>query len=123
MVKQGVKAAGAFAAAMMFVCGGCAVNPLTSQSSAKHSTVAERDILADAALAVESSPWPRPESVSLVSRLTGAASDDRVSRSDAVAQYVSALQPAGDRFSKLAADARANLNAADQLLRLSLIHI
>jgi hypothetical protein len=102
---------------MMFVCGGCAVNPLASQSRAKHSAVAERDVLANAALAVETSPWPRPESVSLVSRLTGAAQEDRVSRSDAVAQYVNALQPAGDRFSKLAADARANLQAADHLLR------
>lgn len=121
MVKQGVKAAGAIAAAIMFVSGGCAVNPATSQSSAnqasaKHGAIAERDVLANAAKAVESSPWPQPESVSLVSRLTGAAPADRVSRNDAVAHYVNALHPAGTRFASLAADAKENLNAADRLL-------
>ncbi len=117
MVKQGVKAAGAVAAAIMFVCSGCAVNPMASQSSAKQGHVAERDMLTDAAQAVESSPWPRPESVSLVSRLTGATNDDRISRGDAVAQYVAELQPAGNRFAALTVHARSNLNAADRLLR------
>ena len=120
-MKRGVGAAGAFAAAIMLLSGGCAVNPQTAQSygkrtDAKHAHT-ERDVLADAALAVETSPWPKPEPVSIFSRMTGASDDDRVTRSDAVAVYVNALQPAGARFSQLAIDARANLGAADRLLR------
>jgi len=83
----------------------------------KRDVATERDVLADAALAVETAPWPKPEQVSLVSRLTGAADDDRVTREDAVDTYLNALQPKGARFRTLAIDARANLAAADRLAR------
>jgi hypothetical protein len=78
---------------------------------------AEHDQLANAALAVETTPWPRPEAVSFVSRITGADDSERVTRSEATEIYVDALKPAGDRFSQLSLDARSNLLAAENLLR------
>ncbi|MEZ5892382.1 MAG: hypothetical protein R3C58_04460 [Parvularculaceae bacterium] len=81
----------------------------------KREGASERDMLADAALAVETAPWPKPQTISLVSRITGAEGDDRVTRSDAVEIYVGALRPAGARFEQLSLDARANINAAARL--------
>lgn len=117
---RGVQAAkpftGAFAAVVFIFISGCAVNPLSSASTADGDIVTERDMLAEAARAVETAPWPKPQSVSFVSRLTGAAEDDRVTKSDAAEIYAVALQPAGDRFAGLEADAMTNLAAADRLV-------
>lgn len=112
---------GAFAATVIAVAftGGCAVNPISSHSSVKHQTVAERDLLADAAEAVADAPWPKPEPVSFVSRITAGAIDDGFTKTDAAEVYASKLQPAGARFSVLEADAGANLKAADQLLNIA----
>ncbi len=96
---------------------GCAVNPLSSQSSVSQETVTERDLLAEAARQVESAPWPKPEPVSFVSRITvGALDDDAFSKADAAETYAAALQPVGARFLQLEADAGANLKAAQRLL-------
>ncbi|PQA88378.1 hypothetical protein [Hyphococcus luteus] len=116
MLKRGSGLVGGFAAFVLLLSGGCAVNPLTSQSDARREVVAEREVLADAVKAVETAPWPRVEEVSFISRITGAASDDRMTRSKAVDVYLEALQPEGARFFMLAGDANANLAAADRLL-------
>lgn len=96
--------------------GGCAVNPVSSQSSVKYQPAAERDVLADAARDVADAPWPKPEPVSFVSRMTVGAIDDGFSRNDAAEMYASTLQPAGERFSRLESDAKSNLEAAERLL-------
>jgi len=116
-LKRGTGLVGAFAAALsfLFMAGGCAVNPLSSSADVKRMSAPERDMLADAAFAVETAPWPQPEQASIFSFITGGASGEQVSRSDAVEIYVDALQPAGARFSRLEVDARANLGAADRL--------
>ncbi len=103
----------------MALSSGCAVNPLASQSSdIKRGLAAEHAQLADAARAVETAPWPRPEQVSLVSRITGAdEAGDRITRGDAVGVYVDELKASGEGFSKLTLDARSNLSAAENLLR------
>ena len=94
---------------------GCAVLPSKSSSTSHlKAPVAERDMLADAARAVEAAPWPKPERVSLFARVNGGGKAS-VSRSDAIAAYVGDLQPAGARFARLEADARANLAAAERL--------
>ena len=100
-------------ASLVIVLGGCAVMPL--QSNKKYVATPERDLLADAALAVETTPWPKPQSSSLVSMLTGGSEEPRLSRSDAIAIYLNDLQPVGARFGQLSIDARANLHAADRL--------
>lgn len=76
-------------------------------------------MLADAALAVETAPWPKQASLSFVSRIAGAADDTRLTRSEAIAIYVEDLQPHGARFRQLVVDARANLHAADRLNRVA----
>lgn len=100
--------------------GGCAVSPVLSQKDSNTQIVAERDLLVEAAHEVETAPWPKPETVSLVARVTGAADEDRVTRSDAIESYIGGLQPAGRRFERLASDARINLGAADRLSRIAL---
>ncbi len=115
-MKRGSGLFGGFAAFVLLFSGGCAVNPLTSQSDARRETVAQRDLLADAVRDVETAPWPRVEDVSFFSRITGAGDDDHMSRSKAVDIYIDDLQPQGARFYKLASDASANLAAADRLL-------
>ena len=117
MFKPRSVVAGAFAATVLLLSGGCAVNPTTSHADMKRVGTAERDMLADAALAVETAPWPKPQQVSFVSRISGASDEDRITRSDAVAIYLNELQPAGNRFTQLAIDARANLVAAERLSR------
>ena len=109
---------GVFAAAVavMALTGGCAVNPISSQLNAKHETTAQRDLLAEAAREVEKAPWPKPEPVSFVSRMTVGAIDSGFSKADAAETYAAALQPEGARFSLLEADAEANLAAANRLL-------
>ncbi len=73
-------------------------------------------MLADAARAVETAPWPQVEEVSFVSRLTGAAPDDRMTRGKAISLYLDELRPQGARFHQLADDAQNNLAAAERLL-------
>lgn len=111
---------GGIAAFLLFtLAGGCAVNPIISQHGSDTQSVAERDLLVDAARDVETAPWPKPEPVSFVARIAGADDKDRVTRSEAVEIYVSALQPAGRRFERLSSDARRNLGAADRLSRIA----
>jgi len=111
----GVKRIGCGIAAILGVlCSGCAVIPMNSHSDVKAAHNAERHNLAAAANAVEATPWPKPENVSFVTRITGGGGD-RVTRSEAVDIYVDSLQPAGARFQKLASDAWQNLAAADRL--------
>ncbi|WDI32047.1 hypothetical protein PUV54_02435 [Hyphococcus flavus] len=104
---------------IVLLTGGCAVGPVLSQNQENQKVVAERDLLNDAAREVERAPWPKPQSVSFVARLSGAADENRISRSDAVDAYVNRLQPAGLRFHQLAQDARANLSAASRLSRIA----
>lgn len=115
LVYRNCRAVGVFTAAVLFFSGGCAVNPLASHSDITHSTRAEHDVLAKAAKAVETAPWPKPENVSFVARITGGDKEDRITRSDAIAIYLDSLTPAGDRFLRLADDAANNLVAADAL--------
>jgi hypothetical protein len=111
----GVKRIGCGIAALLGIfCSGCAVIPTNSHSELNAAYNAERESLAAAAQAVEATPWPKPENVSFVARITGGGGD-RVTRTEAVETYVASLQPAGARFQKLATDARTNLLAADRL--------
>lgn len=114
-LRANMRTCGWLLALAPFTLAGCAVSPGTSQAVMKREVASERNQLADAALAVETAPWPKPEAVSIVSRITGGESDDRVTRSDAVDAYLDALQPQGERFRTLALDARANLAAANRL--------
>ncbi|WP_411816716.1 hypothetical protein [Hyphococcus sp. DH-69] len=113
MLKLSSGVVGGFAAALMALISGCAVNPIASH--ADHKSISERDLLADAAREVEFAPWPKPQSVSFVSRITGADDEDRITRSEAIEIYLEGLEPAGQRFTKLAQDAHSNLIAADRL--------
>ena len=115
-MKRGLRPYGGFAALFLLSAGGCAVNPLASLSDSRPDIVVERDILADAAEAVETAPWPQVHDVSFVSRITGADEGERMTRSMAIDLYLEELQPDGARFTQLASDARANLAAADRLL-------
>lgn len=99
---------------------GCAIGPASSQVDYANGALAERDLLSDAAAAVETAPWPKPQSISMFSRIAGAVKDDdadapRISRSDAVEIYIADLAPSGAKFSTLANDATANLGAAKRL--------
>ena len=113
-MKRGQWVGCGFAALVILMAGGCVVGPADSRSHFK-APVAERDMLADAAMAVETVPWPKPQPISFISRMTGAGGDDRVSREDAVDVYLQALQASGAGFTRLEADARAKLAAATRL--------
>lgn len=115
MSVRGKGLIGGFAALVLCFSSGCALNPLGGDQ-AQRETVAERDVLAEAVKAVEHAPWPRIEDVSFLSRITGAESDDRMTRNKAVDLYLDGLTPLGERFYRLESDAYANLAAADRLL-------
>lgn len=104
----------AAAAALAFLLGGCAIGPSKTTTNLNAPAAIERDLLIEAAGAVDYAPWPKPEPVSIVSRITGGGGD-RVTRSDAVEAYIAGLAPAGAKFSSLASDADANLDAAARL--------
>lgn len=109
-----VSKAGGFAVlAMCF--SGCAVMPGQSSRNFETTVIAERDLLAEAVIAVDATPWPKPESISLLARVTGGGSDDKISKSDAVDQYVDALSREPAPFAQLASDAQSNLSAAKNL--------
>ena len=100
---------------------GCAGIPVITKSDYQHEPAHQRDVLANAAHDVKSTPWPTPRKRSMVSRIAGGTSDDnRPSRSDAIEIYVDSLQPYGARFSHLVTDARRNLDAADEFNRTAL---
>jgi len=104
----------AVAAFFLIFSGGCAVLPAKSQADLRpDGVVAERDHLAQAVAAVEATPWPKPEPVSLLSRITGGG--ERVSFSDVVAIYVDALSAYDNRSKALLSDAGANLEKAAAL--------
>lgn len=111
-MKWGLQIGRSLAVVFLLVSGGCAVLPLKSDADLR--APAERDMLADAALAVETAPWPKRDSVSFVS-LLGASDETRLSRAQAIAIYLDDLRPHGARFDRMAVDARANLQAADRL--------
>lgn len=113
-MKRGAASVRGLAAMAFLATAGCAVLPSKSSSDLK-APVAERAMLAGAAEEVEKAPWPKPEPVSFIARITGGGGDDRVTRSDAVEAYLSGLNPAGARYPQLAAHARTNLLAARQL--------
>lgn len=115
-MKRGLRPYGGFAAVVLLSAGGCAVNPLASLSDSRPKIVVERDMLADAAQEVETAPWPQVEEVSIVSRITGGDASGRMTRSKAIDLYLEELQPEGARFTQLASDAQANLDAANRLL-------
>jgi len=116
-VKRGLQIGRSLAVVFLLVLGGCAVLPFKSDADLR--APAERDMLADAALAVETAPWPKRDSVSFVS-LLGTAGETRLTRAQAIAIYLDDLQPGGARFAQLAVDARANLHAADRLNHIAL---
>ena len=104
------------AAAFLLLSGGCAVLPAKSHADLKPTkVVGERDTLAEAADRVDAAPWPKPEPVSFISRIAGASSDARVTRTDAVAAYVDALYVSDGRLVQLVSDARDNLARAETL--------
>jgi hypothetical protein len=102
------------AALVLLLAGGCAVRPANSITQFKYPA-AQRDMLADAAKAVETAPWPKPEPASILVRMTGVGGNDRVSRDDAVAAYLLELEASGAGFVRLSQDARLNLAAAERL--------
>ena len=98
----------AVAAFVLLLSGGCAVLPAKSQADLRpDGVVVERDQLAQAVAAVERTPWPKPEPVSLLSRLAGGG--ERMSFSDVVAVYLDALSAYDNRAGALLGDAGANL--------------
>ena len=100
----------------LFTATGCVFGPAqsdTSQYSYK-TPIAERDLLAEAAEQVGIAPWPKPQSVSLFSRIAGGGDEARFTKSDAVAHYVDALVANGG-FDRLTRDAGATLAAAEAL--------
>lgn len=113
-MKRGAVLVRGAAAAIIIFAAGCAVLPSKSASDLQAPT-AERDVLAEAAQAVEAAPWPKPEPVSFFSRITGGGGEARVTRADAVAAYLDSLGPQGGRFAQLEAHADANLMAAQRL--------
>ncbi len=102
------------AALVLLLAGGCAVRPANSISQFKYPA-AQRDMLADAAKAVDTAPWPKPQPASLIVRMTGVGGSDRVSRADAVEVYLQELDASGAGFVRLSHDARLNLAAAARL--------
>lgn len=111
--SKGVRLTGAVIIA--FIIGGCAIVPHQSQTSLRTSSASERDYLTQAVANVKAAPWPKPQQVSFISRMTGGGGEDRVTRSDAVEAYVDDIQHAADPVQKLKNDASANLIAADRL--------
>ncbi len=102
------------AASVLLLAGGCAVRPANSISQFKYPA-AQRDMLAEAAKAVDTAPWPKPEPASILIRMTGVGGNGRVSRADAVDAYLQELEASGAGFIRLERDARLNLAAAERL--------
>lgn len=90
---------------------GCSILP-QSQTIQLSKPIVERDQLAEAARAVQTAPWPTPERISFLARVSGAGDKDRVTEKDAILAYVDALQPTGAPFRTLVTDALENLSAA-----------
>lgn len=97
------------AAVFLLLTGGCAVIPAKSHADLKvNGVVVERDQLAQAVRAVETTPWPKPEPVSLISRITGGGGE-RISFSDVVAIYMDVLAAHDNSAGALVSDANGNL--------------
>ena len=107
---------GCAAALFFLLSGGCAVLPVKSHADLRpDGVVGERDMLVEAAKAVETTPWPKPQPVSLISRIAGGGDSNRVTFSDSVAAYVTALHAPDGSVGPLAADARGNIADAVKL--------
>ena len=100
----------------MFLMGGCAVIPFQSSENLEPVSAAERDVLAQAARAVEKTPWPKPEPVSLFSRMTGGG-DDRFTKADAVDFYLDVLPEGPAGITEVFTELQANIASARELDR------
>lgn len=110
---RGVRLAGV--ASIIGMIGGCAIIPNQSHTTHYAAPVAERDYLTQAVADVKTAPWPKPQSVSFISRMTGGGDDERVTRADAVHSYLENIQHTPDPLARLHRDAGANLAAAARL--------
>lgn len=107
---QGGQPVWRFVGAVMFLAAaGCAVGPVANSENTQISV--ERDLLAEAARAVETAPWPQPEPAPIMSWITGGG-EDRVTKADAARLYAASLTPADARFETLLADGFAKVEAA-----------
>lgn len=96
--------------------GGCAIGPAGPlQAGQARTQVAERDLLAEAAAEVDRAQWSTPQSVSLISWITGSGDDKGLSRSAVVDQYAGALSAKAQPFETLLQDGHSQLNDADRL--------
>ncbi len=121
-MKRGQLFGCGLAACVLILVGGCAVSPSSTKTELK-APVAERDVLADAAKVAGKTPWPKPEPIALIARVTGGGGKDRVSQADAVDFYIDQLNGAGAGFARLEADAQINLAAANRLNQIALAAI
>lgn len=110
---KGVRLAGV--ASIVAMIGGCAIIPNQSQTTHYSTPVAERDYLTQAVADVKTAPWPKPQSVSFMSRMTGGDGGERVTRADAIQTYLGNIQHTPDPVGRLHRDANANLAAAARL--------
>lgn len=110
---KGVRLAGV--AIIVAMIGGCAIIPNQSHTTHHVTPVAERDYLTQAVADVKTAPWPKPQSVSFISRMTGGDGGERVTRADAVQSYLVNIQHTPDPLARLHRDAGANLAAAARL--------
>jgi len=110
---RGVRLAGV--AGILGMIGGCAIIPSQSHTTHHAAPVAERDYLTQAVADVKAAPWPKPQSVSFISRMTGGGGAERITRADAVQSYLENIQHTPDPMARLHLDAIANLAAAARL--------
>ncbi len=95
---------------------GCATVVMSGGAAAVHAS-ADREVLKMAAADVAAVAWPKPQSVSMGERLAGigGASSEKITKKDAIAAYVGALNTARDPHAALLEDARKQLASADAL--------
>lgn len=88
-----------------------------SSSSTAKEPYAEREILSTKLAAVNKTPWPKPQSISISERLTGllSESDDRVTRDDAIAAYITDVTAFPAPCDQIKKDALAQTTAALEL--------
>jgi len=100
---------------VILLTGGCAVFPGNSDLAQRTEPVAQRDVLADAVGRVEKTPWPKPQTISFLSRISGGGDKARLREADSIATYLDQLKSRGPRFQQLLYDASINLAAAERL--------
>ncbi len=113
----GAQARGVLIAAIAALfANGCATVVATGTSVA--TTTVQRDALRNAAADVEEVNWPQPASASLSERLSGifTASDERITRKDAVKAYLARLGATPQPAAALENDVEDQLAAARALV-------